>query len=938
VKKNKTLRMSIMMIGLVLVMLTILQSLRVIAGTDNQNNKENVVKSVKLEDDEIDESSLIIGSYVIHISGLNDDINELAKASAREFDQRNVYYKSEMAGGQWFDITDASSFVEITEEGTPVDVAVIEKLSFTHQVSETGEVTDLRYGYAVSVYDITSPYTLWDLEELEAIEEEYDSLSTLTTRNASEEMNLKFLQSFYGKSIRNTTTNKYDNIITGLESYKNELLERGKPSGWMEEVRKVMKQTDAKRRVESYKLLTQNLQQLYKEVSGETQTSEETEFVADASLVYAVERAIDEVEDSSLEYSSLVLLEGTTVSSKAIYKYTNNLMNGVTSTTKATEYDNLPWYSKWFEIWLKVRSTVTVNYNKSTCDAATQKLADITNIYKGTIVDAESEKDTLELFISDALSDYKKKLTAGVSKSYKNAVMAKDTQALKDRWLQGQKEETDVARLEYESMLTLSFERMSNQSLQKQIENLLNEIPKLENSIPKDAVQKYQLETVAEHREWLRKALAQAMKESTDSTEMDTLMKEMAELETERQSALDCNDLAKAQQITVAMEAKQKEIDALTGKLVNVLASTNSTEAEKARALVSLEDGNVAGVLYSMASVIASGIRNDGTIVGIQMNSDTTNSSQSVSSNSTSVSNNSTASKTGSSGSTTKKSVSGNSAKTVSGNSAKKTVSGNGVWDGLIGKSLSKEEMLDKIAAFGAVCSLDADSAMQAIVVIEEAIENAASLEAEYKSALEEAISDVKQIINQNLAKKAGDLSIYELTAKLEEILGISLDEATEEELAAAVIALERMGKAYNNRDAKSLSLLYANRMYEDGSPYAYLKYVKEAKEYISVKAISEILGYRYIFDDAKSGATLSKGRDYYSFEKQSTEYTYTNKQSDYLKAPAGFQDVIYIWDEDAKKLFDAEAIYVSDCDLAIVATSKVNALAEEIYKELEDN
>ena len=62
-------------------------------------------------------------------------------------------------------------------------------------------------------------------------------------------------------------------------------------------------------------------------------------------------------------------------------------------------------------------------------------------------------------------------------------------------------------------------------------------------------------------------------------------------------------------------------------------------------------------------------------------------------------------------------------------------------------------------------------------------------------------------------AKKAGDLSIYELTAKLEEILGVSPDETTNEELAATVIALERMGKAYRIRDGHLLNIfLYKHK------------------------------------------------------------------------------------------------------------------------------
>lgn len=141
-----------------------MQTLNVNANPEIQGEDE-LIESVKVKDAEIEKSSLIIGSYIIHLNGLTDDVFHMAKESANEFSQANMYYKSELADGKWFDVTSASSLEDIISEGTPIEREVIEQLNFTHKVSSISEVTDLRYGYRISAFDVKAPYSLWDCKK-----------------------------------------------------------------------------------------------------------------------------------------------------------------------------------------------------------------------------------------------------------------------------------------------------------------------------------------------------------------------------------------------------------------------------------------------------------------------------------------------------------------------------------------------------------------------------------------------------------------------------------------------------------------------------------------------------------------------------------------------------------------------------------------------------
>ncbi|MDR1572714.1 MAG: hypothetical protein LBS24_00190, partial [Clostridiales Family XIII bacterium] len=123
----------------------------------------------------IENSTLIIGTHLVYLGVLTDTLHETAQASADESGQNNIYYKSELASGVWFDITSASTLADITSDGIPVTNDVIAALFLTHHTKSDGVTYDLRTNRPVSIFDIYSPYDLESMEELFPLKTQYDT-------------------------------------------------------------------------------------------------------------------------------------------------------------------------------------------------------------------------------------------------------------------------------------------------------------------------------------------------------------------------------------------------------------------------------------------------------------------------------------------------------------------------------------------------------------------------------------------------------------------------------------------------------------------------------------------------------------------------------------------------------------------------------------------
>ena len=564
-----------------------------------ESSKDSGTRSVHVSDSSIENSTLVIGSHLIHINGMTDKLYELAQESANEFNQSKIYYKSELADGKWFEITSASSIADITSSGTPVSKSVIEALDFTHLTNSQGVTTDLRTGNTVSAYNIEDPYDLRVMEELEPIKVQYQILQGIKDPSDSDKEYMTMITDFFATNI-SSSGNMQDVAINGLETYKGSVIARKMPATWVSAVDTVIEQTDAQRRVDSLTLLSEALDTLLSKASNqelseeqkkaqeeknsdsdsESESSSSTDLIVNSDVVAAIGDAKKNVEDGIAEYSAKLLEEGTTTASKMRYQYSKELEN------------------------------CGMAYNNIGCDIATEKLVDLDNILNGNVADLESELNLLQSeLVGEAYKAYMAKLSEGAGSDYRQAVSEGAAQAVKAKYLTDQKTATNAARLEYQAMLEEQFKRMTSTATESYLLQLLDAVPGIKATVPSDEAKSYQLETVEEYRAWLRKELAAVVQNDADSSTLGRLQSEKEELEKARQDALDRNDLTEEKRLTAQMEAKQTDINAETKKLVDILNSPNSSESDKASALTGLGGGNAASVLNELADSIASDIR-----------------------------------------------------------------------------------------------------------------------------------------------------------------------------------------------------------------------------------------------------------------------------------------------------------------------------------------
>ncbi len=850
----------------------IVQALRVQAVT---TDRDNGVQSVHVSDSDIENSTLVIGSYLIHINGLTDEIYSLAQESANEFSQNNMYYKSELADGKWYEITDATSIADITSAGTPVDASVIEALEFTHSVDASGNITDLRTGETVGTYDINDPYDLEGMEELEPIRLRYQFLTAKESKSDSDDKNIEIIGIFYGLSIKNSVTDTCDTELSALESYKNGLPDRNKPATWTSAVETVASAVDAERRVESLTILTGYLDALTKKITGqeaETMTRAEYEerlaaaeteaqkalvteeyqlklntggtfskvglnsnYQEDSELISAVAEARQNVETSITTYTAKLLSEGSTATTKAIYQYSNDLID----CAAASDQDG--------------------------SDTATEKLVNLQNISNSVIADASGELSTLTGgLLDEAFTAWKEKLSAGVSSEYQQAVASGASDSVKTSYLTQQQSDTNAARVEYQSMLEEAWKRMANDKAQEDALERIDGIGELEGLVPADDAETYQLETVSEHLNWLRQELSSLVAESGDSSELDQLKQQKEDLELQRQEALDKNDLSTAKRLAAEIEAKQTDMDNLTKELTDILNSENSSESDKAKALAGLSDGSAAKMLNTLASSITSGIR-DGS---------DTNATQ------------------------------------------------------------------NQLAAFSALSSYDSSAASAAIDEIQEALDGSTALDSDLKDQLSNTVSEIKESVETANAGGA-NLSTSELKNLLSDYFGdlfgtgSGSSTTSEQQKAGALIALSMYAEDTNNSDARALAASIASMMNQAGNSYIYEKYDKDTTEYISLRAISRVYSYRYIYDNAHYTVTLSQSQKYYLFTSGKVDYQSTGKTPGTLARAAGLMGTLYISSDDGSNIFNCTGYYVPKSSYASVRTSAMEPEIQTVYQML---
>ena len=228
--------------------------------------------SVNIDADDIEDSTLIIGSHLIYLGSMKDQIYQIAMDSAAEANQYKRYYKSELAGGVWYDITNAGALADITTSGVVVQNSEIENLNMTHHTKSDGITYDLRTNTEVCVFDIKDPYDLESMEELEPVKRQYDNLARVSDPSETNERDMLVIEEIFDKVRETEKTRAFDAAMDGLQGYYEILVQDGAEEEMSDMVMKVMEKVDASRRAEVLQPLNDTELQKLSQVTGREYT------------------------------------------------------------------------------------------------------------------------------------------------------------------------------------------------------------------------------------------------------------------------------------------------------------------------------------------------------------------------------------------------------------------------------------------------------------------------------------------------------------------------------------------------------------------------------------------------------------------------------------------------------------------------------------------
>ncbi|MGN1230434.1 MAG: hypothetical protein ACI4TP_00895 [Anaerotignum sp.] len=594
-------------------MLTAVIALLIIGGSVLAFAMIDDSNSVHIRAKQIEDSTLIVGTHLIYLGAMNDQIYEIAMDSAAEANQYNKYYKSELADGAWYDVTDAGALADITTDGRIVEDKEIEALYMTHHTKSDGITYDLRTGKSICIFDIDDPYNLEGLTELDPLKTQYDVLAQTADPTDTNLRDMKLIQEIYGKDRKNEVTEECDRTISQLQKYYEILVRDDADTAMSDMVMAVMEKIDAKRRAEilsplqeselenlnrvvgrAYTYFAGEVTEGAKPVEEEPEDEEEEEkgrpkiedYTLNTDLMNAISEAIGNVQESYIEYSSNMLEEGTTVLSQVEYELSMEL-------AKRAAAENF-----------------------SGCDEVTMKLIYLDRINNAVIREEEAERAFIEAeLLPRAETAYRSSLSAGEGEAYRT-LSSMAAAATKANALKQQKNETEIVRNELQFIIQADIDRMASETAMEHITERIANCDSYRRGIKSDAYESYAQSSVDAHLEWLKQTLND-LQSSLGNRTMDRLMEQKNQLQTERMTALDKNQLSVAKKLEAQIAAVDQEMEDLENQLNAILQSETATSAEKARAAAQLGEKNTSAALQSMKNNALADLRN-GELDGVE--------------------------------------------------------------------------------------------------------------------------------------------------------------------------------------------------------------------------------------------------------------------------------------------------------------------------------
>ncbi len=822
-------------------------------------------RAVNISPDDIESSTLAVGTHLIHLSALTDSIYDIALDSAHESGQENVYYKSELADGTWFDITSATSLADITTDGEAVTPDTIRALYFTHHTKSDGVTYDLRTNQPVNIYDIHDPYDLENMEELAPLKNQYDLMDqTLGNFDQMEEsedgesentspnkdelvLNIERCAVVFSTNVENGETAACDSKMKALQDYS-----ANKDGEILSEAQKIMDALDAERRIAVLNQVNDKLNELTGELNRDKSIN--------TMMQSAANDSISNVQASLAENEGKILAPGSTVVSRLYYELAQEAANSPT-------------------------------------DAVFNQLVILERIRSGSIIDRTEEIAMLdEILIPRATEEFAKLIRSGANDEYNQALGRGDHDTLLNRIITEAMGKANSVRSELEYFITARCERCGNEDGMSYLQNRITLSNGWYSTVPADAFKARMTAGIDSHIEFLTK-MNRDMELSAGGNELDALIKQKKELQTEMLGALDKKDLETAKQLEQEIEDIDNKINSINGENSEDVNRLNNT---------------INDLQNQLDSAKSSGTPNPEEIAALE--AELANSKAELAALSSSMS----------------EGTLGASAYSLK-EACLKIINGSDYSADLIATLNSNVDTL--------IDMLEMDQKL--IFPDLKELHEALTLQKELKSTdvLDSAIEAIENAILNNLdgytAALRTEKNADDISNLFDEWLKNNSELANDPDGAGVVfcIALQNYYDTTSSQGARSLLGSVSRRQAELGNPLIFLRYNDGGTEYLPITALEKLTGMRYVYYSGQDISTLAKGGKYYSFTTHSDSVIRSadEKNSDRMIRPAVFQTVIHIPEEYTFEQFGVEALYISVNEYGVTVIEKYQRLADEL-------
>lgn len=879
---------------LCLILIPLVAALWILAGNYAARAFVDETTAVHVDPASVEDATLAVGTHLIHLSAVTDEIYRAAVESAEQSGQDRRYYKSELGDGAWYDITEAAGIQSITGQGQPVEDRVIQDLFFRYHTRPDGITYDLLKKTPVNIFDEQNPYELWELPELEPLRQQSIMLHERNGENKSDlsVFHEKIITKFFDTKVHNDVTNTCDEELSALQQYYEALAANQESAERKNMVMDVMGAVDAARRAEVFRILQEDaLPVLMDWISGIGWTESELpeDFVINAELSQAAGVSLDNVGQSLIEEQADILNTGTTVLERSRFYYTGRLIQEARKQYYAG------------------------------CNLEVDHLLYLSNIENSLIVEAEEELALLEELLESADIAYLGALASGESGEYRAGVANRSSKALLRQLLQTQKSDTNVCRIELQFLIQAKTQRMAPEEAKEFIIQRIEQIGMFREVILQDAFADYAQETVEEHLSWLTEQLGK-LSNAAGESELEGLMKEKTDLQDQRKSCLDENNLAGAKKLEAQIAAKDEEIAQEEGRLQAILNAAETTQAQKALAKNALGNATVNSALNTLADNTIADIRG-GDLSGMEDSLETLVQMYDLNAD-----------------------AAENTLKDIYQELAALQMREEAGTAGKIEKGAEgtgEPDDADKTGAAGSTAGTGSTDKTGGAVDADRPDTSGTTGESEGgKDNLgsEETakwMERIAEIMAEHITAGTGSLTENEIRMLLRELLGSDFTGLGNKDKASALIAVNLYGEYTGSNAVILLAGSMADEAYRDKIPYVYQKPDQQRPEYAPADALAKCIGYRYIFDDTGKEATLRRGARFYRFRAADQKVLREEGVTESMSYGAQFQRLLYLEEGYLYDTFQCQVEYIRQSDYGVIATQDMMETAQELFEAM---